>query len=42
MLELEKLNLTIEVVEFENPKMDNTAVELGCWGDTGSDTNNMC
>lgn len=42
MLELEKFEFTLEVIELETPKMDSTAVELGCWGDTGSDTNNMC
>ena len=42
MKEMEKLEFVFEVIETETPKMDNAAVEVGCWGDTGSDANNMC
>ncbi len=38
----ETLDFSIEKVELEIPKMDNTNVQSGCWGDTGSDYGNTC
>ncbi|AIY83721.1 hypothetical protein U729_1546 [Clostridium baratii str. Sullivan] len=38
----ETLDFSIEKVEFEAPKMDNTKVQGGCWGDSGSDYANLC
>lgn len=42
MQELLTMDLVFDEVEVENPKMDNSNVYAGCWGDTGSDANNLC
>ena len=42
MQELLTMNLGFDEIEVESPKMDNTNVNMGCWGDTGSDANNLC
>lgn len=42
MQELLTMDLGFDEIEDENPKMDNTNVSMGCWGDTGSDANNLC
>lgn len=36
------LDFTIEKVELKTPKMDNSNVKAGCWGDSGSDYANNC
>lgn len=38
----EVLDFSIEKVELEIPQMDNSNVQVGCWGDSGSDYSNMC
>lgn len=37
-----ELNFSIDEIEIEPAKMDNSNVQLGCWGDSGSDYGNMC
>lgn len=37
----EKLDFSIEEIEIENCESENN-VELGCWGDSGSDWANTC
>ena len=36
------LDFSVEEVELNIPKMDNANVQVGCWGDTGSDHSNTC
>lgn len=36
------LDFSIEEIEIEPAEMDNSNVQLGCWGDSGSDYGNMC
>ncbi|WP_304180921.1 hypothetical protein [Leptotrichia trevisanii] len=36
------LDFSIEKVEIETPKIDNSDVSEGCWGDSGSDWANAC
>ena len=42
MQELIAMELVVDEVEVNKPKMDNSNVSMGCWGDTGSDANNLC
>lgn len=42
MQKLLDMELFFDEVEVETPKMDISAVTMGCWGDTGSDANNLC
>lgn len=38
----EILDFSIEKVELETSEMDNSNVQAGCWGDSGSDYANLC
>lgn len=38
----ETLDFSIEKVELEPSKMDNSNVQVGCFGDSGSDYGNVC
>lgn len=38
----EIIDFSIEKVEIEVSKMDNSNVQVGCWGDSGSDHANLC
>ncbi len=38
----EVLDFSFEKITIEEPKMDNSNVKSGCWGDSGSDAANLC
>jgi hypothetical protein len=42
MKQYELLDFSCEKIESEPPKMDNSNVQAGCWGDSGSDWANNC
>lgn len=39
---IEDLDFSIEKIELSDSKMDNSDVQSGCWGDSGSDYANVC
>ena len=36
------LDFSVEEIEVETTKMDNSNIQEGCWGDSGSDWANAC
>lgn len=41
-MENKTIDFKIEEIEIENAVMDNSNVQAGCWGDSGSDVANLC
>lgn len=39
---MEQLDFSIEEVEVNESQSDRSNLELGCWGDSGSDWANTC
>lgn len=42
MTDIENLDLSFEEIELNEPQMDISDVQAGCWGDSGSDYGNCC
>lgn len=42
MIDTVKIDLTIEDIIIEDAKMSEDDVNVGCWGDSGSDWANNC